>query len=124
MTSPDPEAEDESIQVDLDLLLTHIQKTVLILAQALNTMSYYKTILKEKADILGEKDFLLGKDFWNQILKDTEAKAKMHNAVQRKKKGAKVQPQASTTPQHAELPTNLFIKKRETVSIPRNRSVW
>ena len=63
MTSSDPEDEDESIQVDLDLLLTHIQKTVLILAQALNTMTYYKTILKEKAYILGEKDFLLGKDF-------------------------------------------------------------
>ena len=67
-----------SIQADLDILLTHIQITVLILAQALNTMFYQrrfnalsvimaqteaKYILKEKADILGEKDFLLGKDF-------------------------------------------------------------
>ena len=67
-----------SIQVDLDLLLTHIQITILILAQAWNTMFYQrrfnalsvkmaqteaKTILKEKADILGETDFLLGKDF-------------------------------------------------------------
>ena len=30
-------------------------------------------------------------------MKDTEAKINMHNAVQRKKKGAKAQPQASTT---------------------------
>ena len=114
VTSSDHEDEDESIQVDLDLLLTHIQKTVLILAQALNTMTYdsrfnalsvimalieAKSILKEKADILGEKDFLLGKDFRNQVVKDTDAKTKMHNAVRRKKKGAKTQPQASTTPQ-------------------------
>ena len=57
-------------QVDLDLLFTYIQKTVLILAQALNTMTYHgrfkelsiimaqteaKSILKEKADILSEK---------------------------------------------------------------------
>ena len=78
--SSDPEDEDESVQVDLDLLLTHIQKAVLILAQGLNTMTYHgqfnalsfimaqteaKSILKEKADILGEKDFLLGKDFRN-----------------------------------------------------------
>ena len=114
MTSSDHEDEDESIQVDLDLLLTHIQKTVLILAQALNTMTYHRrfnalsvimaqteanSIHKEKANILGEKDFLLGKDFRNQVVKDTEAKTKMHNAVRRKKKGAKAQPQASTTPQ-------------------------
>ena len=63
--SSDPEDEDESVQVDLDLLLTHIQKTALILAQALKTMTYYKSILKEKADILDEKDFLLGKEFRN-----------------------------------------------------------
>ena len=96
VTSSDHEDEDESIQVDLDLLLTHIQKTVLILAQALNTMTYdrrfnalsvmmvqteAKSILKEKADILGEKDFLLGKNFQNQVVKDTEAKTKMYNAV-------------------------------------------
>ena len=112
VTSSDHEDEDESIQVDLDLLLTHIQKTVLILAQALNTMTYHrrfnafsvimaqaeaKSILKEKADILGEKDFLLGKDFRNQVVKDTEAKTKMHNGVQRKKKYAKAQPQALIT---------------------------
>ena len=111
VTSSDHEDEDESIQVDLDLLLTHIKKTVLILLQALNTMTYHrfnvlfvimakagaKYILKEKADILGVKDCLLGKDFQNQVVKDTEAKAKMHNAVRRKKKGAKAQPQASTT---------------------------
>ena len=35
----DHEDEDGSIQVDLDLLLTHIQKTILILTQALNTMT-------------------------------------------------------------------------------------
>ena len=73
MTSSDHEDEDESIQVYLGLSLTHIQKTVLILAQALNTMTYHrrfnassvimaqteaKSILKEKVDILGEKDFL------------------------------------------------------------------
>ena len=40
-----------------------------------------KSILKEKADILGEKDFLLGKNFQNQVVKDTEAKTKMYNAV-------------------------------------------
>ena len=101
-----------------------------------------KSILKEKADILGEKDFLLGKDFRNQVVKDTEAKTKMHNAVRRKKKGAKVQLQASATPQmlFQESPsrqqgcrgsrggdrtTNRFVyrKKRETDSIPRKRSV-
>ena len=91
-------------QVDLDLLFTYIQKTVLILAQALNTMTYHrpfnalsvimakteaKSILKEKADILDEKDCLLGKNFRNQVMKDTEAKTKTHKAVRRKKKGAK-----------------------------------
>ena len=75
MTSSDHEDEDESVQVDL---LIHIQKTVLSLAQALNTMTYHrrlntlsfimaqteaKLILKEKADILSEKEFLLGKNF-------------------------------------------------------------
>ena len=76
----DHEDEDGSIQVDLDLLLTHIQKTILILTQALNTMTYHrrfiimaqteaKSILKEKADILNEKDCLLGKDFRNQVMK-------------------------------------------------------
>ena len=35
-----------------------------------------KSILKEKADILGEKDCLFGKDFRNQVVKDTEAKTK------------------------------------------------
>ena len=40
-----------------------------------------KSILKEKADLLGEKDCLLGKEFRNQVVKDTEAKTKMHNAV-------------------------------------------
>ena len=157
MTSSDHEDEDESIQVDLDLLLTHIQKTVLILAQALNTMTYHRrfnalsvimaqteanSIHKEKANILGEKDFLLGKDFRNQVVKDTEAKTKMYNAVRRKKKGAKAQPQASTTPQMSfqeslsrqqgyrgsgggRRTTNKFVyrKKRETDSIPRKRSV-
>ena len=37
VTSSDHEDEDESIQIDLDILLTYIQKTVLILAQALHT---------------------------------------------------------------------------------------
>ena len=110
VTSSDHKDEDDSIQVDLDLLLTHIKKTVLILVQALKTMTYHRFnvlfvikakagaryILKEKADILGEKDCLLGKDFQNQVLKDTEAKTKMHNAVRRKEKGSKAQPQAST----------------------------
>ena len=32
-------------------------------------------------------------------MKDTEAKTKIHNAVRKKKKGTKAQPQASTTPQ-------------------------
>ena len=95
MTSSDHEDEDESIQVDLDLLLTPIQKMVLILALALNTMTYHrqfialfvimaqtetKSILKEKVDMLGEKDFLLGKYFRNQVVKNTEAKTTMHNA--------------------------------------------
>ena len=39
VTSSDHEDEDESIQDDLDFLLSHVQKTVLILAQALNTMT-------------------------------------------------------------------------------------
>ena len=50
-----------------------------------------KSILKEKADILGKNDCLLGKEFWNQVVRDTEAKTKIQNAVQRKKKGAKTQ---------------------------------
>ena len=101
-----------------------------------------KSILKEKADILGEKDCLLGKDFWNQVVKDTEAKTKIHNAVRKKTKGAKAQPQASTTPQmpFQESPlhnqgyrdsgqgrrttNSSFIKKRETDPIPRKRPVW
>ena len=116
VTPSDHEDEDESIQIDLDILLTYIQKTVLILAQALHTMTYHrrfnalsiiiaqteaKSILKKKADILGQKDCLLGKDFGNEFVKDTEAKTKVHNAVQRKKNGAKAQPQASATPPNA-----------------------
>ena len=96
VTSSYHEDEDDSIQIDLDPLLTHIKKPVLILVQALNTMTYHrrfnalsvimthtkaKSILKEKADLLGEKDCLLGKKFRNQVVKDTEAKANMHNAV-------------------------------------------
>ena len=114
VTSSDHEDEYELTQFDLDLLLTQIQKTVLILAQALNTMTYHrrfnalsvimaqteaKSFLKEKVDTLGDKDFLLGKDFRNQVVKDTEAKTKMYNAVQSKRKGAKAQPHASTTHQ-------------------------
>ena len=98
------------------------------------------SIHKEKANILGEKDFLLGKDFRNQVVKDTDAKTKMHNAVRRKKKGAKTQPQASTTPQMhfqgslsrqqgyrgsgwGRRTTNKFVykKKRDTDSILRKR---
>ena len=114
MTSSDHGNEDESIQVDLDLLFTNIQKAVLILAQALNTMAYHrqfnalsiimvqteaKSILKEKADILDEKNCVLGKESRNQVVIYTEALTKMHNAVRRKKKGANAQPQASATPQ-------------------------
>ena len=29
------------------------------------------SILKNKADILGKKDCLLGKDFWNQVVENT-----------------------------------------------------
>ena len=94
------------------------------------------SILKEKADIMGEKDFLLGK---NQVVKDTEAKTKMHNAGRRKKKGVKAQPQASTTPQMpfqgalqinkdreavvkgAELATNLFIEKKGNRLNPKEK---
>ena len=113
VTSCDHEDKDESIQIFyLDLLLTQIQKTVLILAQALNTMTYHrrcnalsvimgqnetKSVFKEKAEILGEKDFLLGRDFQNQVMKVTEAKTKIHNVVRRKRKGAEAQPQASRT---------------------------
>ena len=42
VTSSNHEHENESIQVDLDPLLAHIQKAVLILAQALNTMTYHR----------------------------------------------------------------------------------
>ena len=35
---------------------------------------------------MGEQNLLLGKDFRNQVVKDTEAKAKVTNAVRRKKK--------------------------------------
>ena len=99
-----------------------------------------KSILKEKADILGGEDCLFGKDFRNQVVKDTEAKTKTHSAVRKKKKGAKDQPQASTTPQMpfqqspsrqqgyrgsggGSRTTNRFVyrKKRETDSIPRKR---
>ena len=48
-----------------------------------------KSILKVKEDILGEKDCLLGKDFWNQVVNYTEAKTKMHNTVWRKNKDTK-----------------------------------
>ena len=154
VTSSDHEDKDESIQIFyLDFLLTQIQKTVLILAQALNTMTYHrrcnalsvimgqnetKSIFKEKAEILGEKDFLLGKNFQNQVMKVTEAKTKIHNAVRRKRKGAEAQPQASRTLQmpYQENPSRqqgyrssggehrttnkLFVEKRETGSIKRS----
>ena len=42
VTSSDHEDEDKSIQVDLHILLTHIQETCFILAQALNTMTYHR----------------------------------------------------------------------------------
>ena len=60
-----------------------------------------KSILKDKTDILDEKYWLLGKDFQKNVVNDTEAKTKMHNAVRMKKKGAKAQPQALTTPKLA-----------------------
>ena len=100
-----------------------------------------KSILKEKADILGEKDCLFGKDFRNQVVKDTEAKTKTHNAVRKKKKGAKDQPQASTITQMpfkralhvnkvadvvvegAELPTDLFIKKKGNRLNPKEKVI-
>ena len=41
VTSSYHEDEDESIQIDLDLLLTHIQKPVLILVQALKRLTIY-----------------------------------------------------------------------------------
>ena len=69
------------------------------------------SILKKKADILGKKDCLLGKDFWNQVVENTEAKTKIQNAVRRKKKGAKTQQQASTTPPNA-LSREPFISAR------------
>ena len=53
-----------------------------------------KSILKVKADILGE-DCLLGKNFRNQVVKNTGATTKMHNAEQREKRGAKAKRQAS-----------------------------
>ena len=60
-----------------------------------------KSILKDKTDILDEKYWLLGKDFQKNVVNDTEAKTKMHNAVRMKKKSAKAQPQALTTPKLA-----------------------
>ena len=114
-------------------------------------MTYYKSILKEKANILGEKDFLLSKDFRNQVLKDTEAKTKMHNVLkprprsimqceERKKvlrfnhklqqhpkcpfrRALHVNKDTEVVVEGAELPPSLFIKKRETDSIPRKRSM-
>ena len=53
-----------------------------------------KSILKVKADILGE-DCLLGKNFRNQVVKNTGTTTKMHNAEQREKRGAKAKRQAS-----------------------------
>ena len=53
-----------------------------------------KSILKVKADILGE-DCSLGKNFRNQVVKNTGATTKMHNAEQREKRGAKAKRQAS-----------------------------
>ena len=62
----------DPVRVDLYLLLSHTKKFVLVLSQALNTMTYHrrfnalsvimtqpeaKTILKEKADVLGISDF-------------------------------------------------------------------
>ena len=88
-----------------------------------------KSILKESADILGEKHCLLGKDFQNQFVKDTEAKTKMHNAVRRKKKVLRLNRKLQRHPkgpfkrvlhvnkdtevkvEGTELPTNLLIKK-------------
>ena len=84
VTSSYHEDEDDSIQIDLDPLLTHIKKPVLILVQALNTMTYHrrfnalsvimthtkaKSILKEKADLLGEKSFLKS---WEKITRDPD----------------------------------------------------
>ena len=137
----DHEDEDGSIQVDLDLLLTHIQKTILILTQALNTMTYHrrfiimaqteaKSILKEKADILGEKDCLLGKDFRNQVIKIVKPKPRcimqcdrrtkvlrLYRKLQRHpkclfKRALHVNKDTEVVMEGAELPTNLFIEKK------------
>ena len=40
------------------------------------TQTEAKSIFKEEEGILGEKDCLLGKNFWNQVEKDTETEAK------------------------------------------------
>ena len=101
-----------------------------------------KSILKDKTDILDEKYWLLGKEFQKNVVNDTEAKTKMHNAVRTKKKGAKAQPHALTTPKLAfqESPSRqheysgsgggcrttkkfVYQKKSETDSILRKRSV-
>ena len=73
-----PSDEGESVSVNLEGLLSYTQQTVLVLGQALNTVSYHrkynalsvlmspneaKTTIREEGDLLGKKDTLLGNEF-------------------------------------------------------------
>ena len=86
-----PSDEGESISVNLEGLLSYTQQTVLVLGQALNTVSYHrkynalsvlmspneaKTTIREEGDLLGKKDILLGNEFREQFMKNKEAKRK------------------------------------------------
>ena len=86
-----PSDEGESVSVNLEGLLSYTQQTVLVLGQALNTVSYRrkynalsvlmspneaKTNIRGEGDLLGKKDILLGNEFREQFMKNKGAKRK------------------------------------------------
>ena len=87
------------MEVDLHKILEYIQQTVLLLGQALNTISYHrrynalsvlmssseaKTTIKGKGDIMGKSKTLLGKEFQDQFMKSSDVKKKTMAVINQK----------------------------------------
>ena len=75
-----PSDEGESVSVNLEGLLSYTKQTVLVLGQALNTVSYHRKYnalsVLMSPNLLGKKDTLLGNQFREQFMKNKEAKRK------------------------------------------------
>ena len=92
-------SKGETVEVDLHKILEYTQQTVLLLGQALNTISYHrrynalsvlmssseaKTTIKGKGDIMGKSKTLLGKEFQDQFMKSSDVKKKIMAVINQK----------------------------------------